>query len=324
MSDLISTSPHARPSKRKPGPKRLGYIPAQYAAITGIETLTTVRQLTRLADFLSVGAETRPPFVRLGSSVSARRGRRKPVASSTYAVDVDGVVSVVHRRDDPRRVHAWMCNERRPWHLCRDARVVSAEPPPSSVLIVTFGAVTASADAAPDWSGDVVPTILVPDGKHLRRVWPCATRRDGNMVFREFVVEGAYKWSEAIDHADLLTTREATHEVISTESVVLWIGEQGVMEYRHYSWADGELLPTRGRQLPDADSYLRERLFDRLRLRVAARCSQDGVAVEDDRVRAAVMQSVANADMQTMSLSDVGSMEASLVASLRPHEEVVA
>lgn len=321
---MKSPSVKTTTQKKTRGPKRLSYLPPQYAGIAGADTLTTVRQLTRLADYLSLAQETRPPFVRLGSSVAARRGRGKPVTSSTYAVDVDGTVSVVHRKDDPRRAHEWMQNERRPWHLCRNARLVPGRPKPVSVQVVTFGAILGAGDAAPDWSGDVVPTVLVPDGKLIRRVWPCAARRDGSAIFREFAVQGVDRWCDSVDHPDLVATREVIHQIIPAESATLWISEQGAIEFKHYSWADGELLPMVGRAIPDVISFLRARLIDRLRLTVAARCSQEGVIMEDDRVRATVTEAVEAADPQALSLVDVASMETSLAASLCGAKEVVA
>jgi len=319
----VVTEDTKEPAPKTRGPKRLSYLPAQYADIAGADTLTTVRQLTRLADYLSVAPEARAPFVRLGSSVAARRGRRKPATSSTYAVDVDGMVSVVHRKDDPRRAYEWMQNERRPWHLCRNARLVPGRRKPVSVKVVTFGAILGAGAAAPDWSGDVVPTVLVPDAKLIRRVWPCAARRDGSTIFREFVVEGFGHWSDQVDHPDLIATREALHEVIPAEGATLWIGEEGAIEFQHYSWADGELLQMVGGAWPDIMSVLRERLADRLRLCIAARCSQEGVFVDDDRVRSAVTDAVAAADFQLLSLTDVASMETALAVSLCGAKEVV-
>lgn len=109
---------------KKRGPKRIEYIPAALAGIAGAEGLTTVRQLERLLEYLQTPAETRAPFVRLGASVPARKAGKLAAPSATYAVDVDGKVSVIRREGDPRLLHKWATNGRRPWNLCRDPRFV--------------------------------------------------------------------------------------------------------------------------------------------------------------------------------------------------------
>ena len=117
-----STTKPEKPKKLR-GPKRVEYIPARLRGITGVEQLTTVRQMTRLLEYLQAGPENRLPFVRLGASVQSKSRSGKPKATSTYAVDVDGQISVIRLNSDPRRSHVWVQCERRPWNLCRDRRL---------------------------------------------------------------------------------------------------------------------------------------------------------------------------------------------------------
>jgi hypothetical protein len=107
-------------TEQKPGPKSepLEYIPPQFREVKGVEILTTVAQLQRLQEFLDAPEHERPAFVRLGSSVPPRgtpAETRRPTA--TYAVDVDGEVSVIRRMQDPRAVHRWMTNPAREWNI---------------------------------------------------------------------------------------------------------------------------------------------------------------------------------------------------------------
>lgn len=112
-------------TKKKPGPKSkpLGYIPPQFRDVQGVEVLTTMSQLQRLQDFVDTPQHERPAFVRLGSSVPPRgtpKESRRPTA--TYAVDVDGEISVIKRTQDPRAVHRWMSNPAREWNISASFR----------------------------------------------------------------------------------------------------------------------------------------------------------------------------------------------------------
>jgi len=107
-------------TKKKPGPKSkpLGYIPPQFREVQGVEVLTTIAQLQRLQEFMDTPQHERPAFVRLGSSVPPRgtsKESRRPTA--TYAVDVEGEVSVLKRSQDPRAAHRWITNPAREWNI---------------------------------------------------------------------------------------------------------------------------------------------------------------------------------------------------------------
>ena len=106
-----------KPSKKKPGPKRLDYIPVPFRSIKGAELLTTVRQLENLKAYLDTPESDRPPCVRIGASVPQYSEGEQKRPSSTYVVTVDALVSIIRVDQDPRCAHKWFSNPRRPWNL---------------------------------------------------------------------------------------------------------------------------------------------------------------------------------------------------------------
>ena len=102
---------------KKRGPKRLEYIPQPFRHIPGIEEMTTVRQLVKLEEYLATPAEERGHYVRLGASVPQYCEYEEKLPTTTYAVTIDGVVSVLKLERDPRSAHKWFMNPRRPWNL---------------------------------------------------------------------------------------------------------------------------------------------------------------------------------------------------------------
>lgn len=233
--------------RRKRGPRRMEYIPEDLRGITGVEQLTTVRQMKRLLEYCHEPQAVRPPCARLGSSVhSAKLPKRGRKPSATYAVDFHGVVSVVRRVGDPRRIHLWMTNERRAWNLAyRDrARFTSHLSRRHTVRVVTLASFEVG--SSPIWMGLAIPEALRPDGEIIRRVWACAPKRDAGGADREFVVEGRDGWWEGRTIPDLAGIREAPRAVLCAEDATLWIGPLGVVEIPLSSFADTRLLEYRG------------------------------------------------------------------------------
>jgi len=107
-------------SQKKPGPKPITYIPSQFRQIAGAEHLTTPGQLVRLREYLQTRESDRSPYCRLGASVPpyGPANTRKPTA--TYAVTVDGVVSIIRLERDPRAAERWVSNARRPWNMSHE------------------------------------------------------------------------------------------------------------------------------------------------------------------------------------------------------------
>lgn len=105
----------------KRGPRRLEYVPQQFRGIPGIESVDTVQQLTKLKKYMEIPEQDRPAYVRIGCSVSHDRGEDGKVipATSTWAVTVDGKLSIVKKLGDPRSAHKWMSNEGRAWNTYR-------------------------------------------------------------------------------------------------------------------------------------------------------------------------------------------------------------
>lgn len=107
-------------SKKKTGPKPITYIPAQFQHLPGAEHLATPGQLVRLREYLQTRDSERPAYCRLGASVPqyGPENTRKPTA--TYAVTVDGVVSIIRLERDPRAAERWVSNARRPWNMSHE------------------------------------------------------------------------------------------------------------------------------------------------------------------------------------------------------------
>lgn len=107
-------------TKKKPGPKPITYIPPQFRHISGAEHLTTYRQLIRLREYIQTHPSKRRSYLRLGASVPqyGPNNVRKP--SATYAVTIDGEISIIRVEYDPRSAERWVSNARRPWNISRD------------------------------------------------------------------------------------------------------------------------------------------------------------------------------------------------------------
>jgi len=310
----------ATPSVKR-GPKRLDIVPEQFLGISGVKELTTIKQLLRLQEYLAIAQDRRPAYVRLGASVPPGK-YRKTSPTSTYAVDVEGSVSVIRRIGDPRVAHRWVRNERRPWNLCRDARFAQpSRGPATNVRVVSLAVLNIAEGAQPEWLCDGLPSGLRPD-KQVIRTWPCHPHRDAGGADRDFIVEGRGDWWVGRDIPDLAAIREARGRILSVEFGTLWIGDGEVVEFPAYGYADNELLPLVGRVSSDPIKYLRERLAERLRMRI--RVSPASMATSESMVRAEVERAVHSVDIRTAGLSDVDALEARLAAALAAGREVSA
>lgn len=296
----MSKEPRKKSSKRMRGPRRLQYIPEGLRGIPGVEQLTTVRQMKRLVEFCHEAQATRPAFVRLGSSVhAAERLTRRRRSSATYAVDVNGAVSVLRRVGDPRRTHLWMSNARRPWNLAYEDRTgfISHLAQQRTVRIVTL----ASDDGAmPEWTGLAVPEALRPDGECIRRVWACAPKRDASGSDREFVVEGRDGWWEGRIIPDLAGIREAPRTVVCAEDATLWIGPLGVVDMPLHSFADGLLLEHRGRVIEQLGDYIIGQLREGIATHVRDRARMAGVSYSPQQLERGLKKAVSRLDPFTV------------------------
>jgi len=315
-----------KPAKQKKmrGPKRVEFIPESMRGVAGVEEVTTVKQLVRLQEFVAMAPGERLPFVRLGSSVPAQNGRRELSPSATYAVDVEGRVSVIRKSGDPRRAHIWIQNSLRPWNLCRDSRFgVSHTVSATRVRVVTLAALDAEGGSVPTWLSEESPECLRPDGK-ITRVWACHARLQSGCASRVFIVEGVGNWWEQREIADLDSIRETKNEIISAEGSMLWVAQDRVIEFSPYGYADSELLPKVGELCVDPISYLRTRLAEQLRVRVCAAVSVAGDDYDESIVCDRVKRAVASIDISTAGLADVDALRTELIAMLITRREVCA
>lgn len=309
----------------QPAPRRLEYIPEDLRGIPGVEELTTVRQMKRLLEYCHEAQAVRPPFVRLGASVHSsmllKRGRQ---SSATYAVDVNGAVSVLRRIGDPRRIHLWMSNERRAWNLAHGqrGRFISHLAQKRAVRIVTLASL--NADTSPIWLGLAIPEALRPDGEIIRRVWACAPKRDAGGADREFIVEGREGWWEGRSIPDLVGIREAPRSVLCAEDATLWVGPLGLVEIPLCSFADTRLLEYRGAVIEHLGDFLvgQLRAWIAVSLRDLARGA--GNSCSPQKLEEGVNQSLSILDPFTASHAEVKAAAEKAACAMITEAEVKA
>jgi hypothetical protein len=116
---IIATIPNSITTRgRGRGPAMLSYLPREFQHIPGVQTITTPKQLERLAEYTNTANHLRKPFIRLGCSVRHGRHGRPTTTSSTYAVTIDGTVEVLRFDDmDPRSAHKYVRGAGRAWNI---------------------------------------------------------------------------------------------------------------------------------------------------------------------------------------------------------------
>lgn len=311
--------------KKPRGPRRLEYIPENLRGIAGVEHLTTLRQLKRLQEYCSQEPTLRPPFVRLGASVYSRRLRKRGGRSSaTYAVDVKGVVSVVRRFGDPRRVHAWMSMARRPWNQSFDECCAFIPHLANQRVVRVVTLASLCADHPPEWVGDKTPEALRPDGESIRRVWACATKRDVGGADREFVVEGHGEWWKGRDIPDLVGIREAQRTVVCAEDATLWLGPLGVLAIPHYSFADLRLMEHRGEVIEHLGDFIVGELRKLVASHVNTRLAMAAATCADERLCDGLKQALATLHPFTVTQSEVRGVAEGLAREIIAEQEVHA
>jgi len=245
--------------------------------------------------------------MRLGASVHAPTQRGRRPSSAVYAVDVNGSVSVIRRSGDPRRIHAWASNSRRPWNLA--ARFKSTARRQIDVRrvvrIVTLASLDPDPAASQAWMGDAVPRALRPDGIEILRVWACAPRHDIGGSDRSFVVEGNDGWWDRLDVPDLVGIREADRTVVCAESATLWLGPLGAVEVGHYTFADQHLIRRQGASIDNLGEFLAQRLDAAVRLRARASVHPAFIGCPANRLEAGIAFVLEQIDPITASMDDI-------------------
>lgn len=312
-------------ARKKRTPSRVEYIPLELRGIPGVEQVTTVRQMKRLLEYCHEPQSDRPAFLRLGSSVhSSKLPKRGRKPSATYAVDVDGVVSVMRRIGDPRRMHLWMSNDRRAWNIARQHRSANQFSPvrQSTTRVVTLASL--EPDAAPTWMGLAIPEALRPDGMDIHRVWACAAKHDAGGCDREYVVEGRDGWWEHREVPDLVGIREAQRMVVCAEDATLWLGPEGVVEITHYSFADMQLIECQGQDVQDLIAHVTARMRAHALTYSKSRLAMSGAPYSEAALRLRVERAIEALNPLSATSNEVKAAADRVAHALIAEQEVVA
>lgn len=312
-------------ARKKRAPSRIEYIPVELRGIPGVEQVTTVRQLRRLLEYCHEPQADRPAFLRLGSSVhSSKLPKRGRKPSATYAVDVDGVVSVIRRIGDPRRMHLWMSNDRRSWNISRQLRCGNQSSPvrQSTTRIVTLASF--DADAPPMWMGLAIPEALRPDGRDIHRVWACAAKRDAGGCDREYVVEGRHGWWNDREVPDLVSIREAHRMVVCAEDATLWLGPEGVVEIPQYSFADVQLIECNGQVIEDLIVHVTAKMIAHVMTHSKACLAMSDAPCSEATLRLRGERALEDLNPLSATLNEVKAAAESMVREVIAEQEVVA
>lgn len=312
-------------ARKKRAPSRIEYIPVDLRGIPGVEQVTTVRQLKRLLEYCHEPQSDRPTFLRLGSSVhSSKLPKRGRKPSATYAVDVDGVVSVIRRIGDPRRMHLWMSNDRRPWNISRHLRSGKQSSPvrQSTTRIVTLASF--DADASPTWMGLAIPEALRPDGRDIHRVWACDLKRDAGGCDREYVVEGRDGWWDDREVSDLVAIREADRVVICAEDATLWLGPEGVVEVPQYCFADMQLIEFQGQVVEDLIAHVTANMRAHAMTYSKSRLAMSGALYSEAALRLRVEQAIRALAPLSATADEVRTAAEGVTREVIAEQEVVA
>lgn len=312
-------------ARKKRAPSRIEYIPVELRGIPGVEQVTTVRQMKRLLEYCHEPQSDRPPFLRLGSSVhSAKLQKRGRKPSATYAVDVDGVVSVIRRIGDPRRMHLWMSNDSRAWNIARQHRCGNQHGPvrQSTIRVVTLASL--DADASPTWMGLAIPEALRPDGRDIHRVWSCYLKRDAGGCDREYVVEGRDGWWDDREVPDLVAIREADRVVICAEDATLWLGPEGVVEVPQYCFADMQLIEFQGQVVEDLIAHVTANMRAHAMTYSKSRLAMSGALYSEAALRLRVEQAIRALAPLSATADEVRTAAEGVAREVIAEQEVVA
>lgn len=263
--------------RRLRGPRRIEFVPPALRSVPGVEHLTTARQLNRLGDYLNMAPSARPPFIRLGCSVAHGDRRKSNPPNATWAVTVNGAVSVVYQRKDPRSSWKFMTSPERAWNIeyaTRD-RGTRSELSLSVSATVTGSKqerryyVVSLATEESDTHDDIAIQAFTPNMRSVWKVWQAIRPEEG---IHDFLIEGRNGWwfDPAFDGL-FFNVREATGEVFTTSTTTMWVTSKRIVEVPAHSFADVALMTFHGRRL-NLHRFLEIRAVDYLRLRVAGVC----------------------------------------------------
>lgn len=230
------------------GPRRLEYLPEQYRCISGIDHLTTVRQLDNLEKWLSTPVAHRPVYVKLGCSVSHGVKRHTNPPRSTWVAMVNGEPQIIHLVMDPRSAYKWISCSARPWNIAE-----KHEPTPE----------------APRYWIAVMERMhgyqLEPNGTTIVSVTRRKLRKglfEGKM---ELLVEGAFGWWEQDDLGDrVIRVRAAVGEIYCGEDGSLWVTATQARPFPAYTFADWVLMESNREAVENVDAFIEDRAVEKV------------------------------------------------------------
>lgn len=233
---------------KKRGPRRLEYLPEEYRGISGIEHLTTARQLENLKTWLTTPIETRPVFIKLGCSVSHGEKRLTNPPSSTWAASVNGKLQIVHIVKDPRSAYKWMGCAARPWNI-------ADQHEPKAEVAKYWFAVMERADGY----------VLEANGSTILSVTRRKIRKGANEGKMELLVEGSYAWWEEGGLKEkVIRVRAAFGEIYAGEDGSVWVTASKIKLFPPFTFADWVLMGSNREAVADVYRFIEDQAVDRV------------------------------------------------------------
>lgn len=282
---LTRFSGELNPDRKRRGPRRLEAVPRSFQDIPGIHHVTTVRQLRKLASYVNTPQARRPPFIRLGCTVSHGEARLRNPPSSTLAVTFQDRVEIVHReREDPRSSWKWARNPARPWNIERafaagsivaenNRDKIAADRSAGATYYIALVNVSPSEERGVDGRSSLIRSGITLDGEHIFSVRERPVRGpDGKVEFMELLVHGTTNWwcSPRLASHFFAVREVADGEVFSGSDGCHWVSRSKCITIPSGSWADMILTSHNREEVCDAEQLLQKAaakdIFDRITL----------------------------------------------------------
>jgi len=280
---------HNPPANKKRGPRRLEYLPEQYRSISGIEHLTTARQLENLEKWLSTPVGLRPVYVKLGCSVSHGVKRLNNPPRSTWVAIVSGEPKIIHLVMDPRSAYKWVSCSARPWNI---AQKHDAKPEVTRFWIAVMERLQGYQ--------------LEPDGTSILSVTRRKFRKGPFEGKMELLVEGAFGWWEQDDLAEkVIRVRAAVGEIYCGEDGSLWVTATQARPFPKYTFADWALMESNREAVEDVDRFIEDRAVEKIWHKIHFTNAARPIPAAEEAIARSVLKKV---DLNTVAPEDLDAL----------------
>ncbi len=247
--EIISQNKAEQVTEKKPrGPRRLEYLPMKYRGISGIEHLTTARQLENLEKWLSTPVEKRAVYVKLGCSVSHGEKRINNPPRSTWVALVSRQAQIIHLVMDPRSAFKWVSCKARPWNI-------AAQYEPKPEVARYWIAVMERVDGY----------VLEANGSTIASVTRRKFRRGPFQGKMELLVEGRMGWWEQDGLREkVIKVRAAFEEIYSGEDGSVWVSAAVIKPFPPNTFSDWVLMESNREAVADVDNYIENRAVEKI------------------------------------------------------------